>query len=110
MLDAQNAVAAPAAIRREDYRPPEWLVPEISLDFELDAERTIVRAILEVERNGPHAAPLRLETGEGTLRSLRIDGNEGRWRSEEGALLVDLDGTRHSIETVSEINPKANTK
>ena len=44
MLDAQNAVAAPAAVRREDYRPPDWLVPEISLEFELDAERTIVRA------------------------------------------------------------------
>jgi len=51
MLDAQNAVAAaPAAIRREDYRPPEWLVPEISLDFDLGAEKTIVRATLQVER------------------------------------------------------------
>jgi aminopeptidase N len=110
MLDAQNAVAAPAAIRREDYRPPDWLVPEIGLDFELDSERTIVRATLVVERNGTGAAPLRLETGEGTLQSLRIDGNEARWRSEEGALLVDLDGERHTIETVSEINPKANTK
>ena len=39
-------------IRREDYRPPDWLVPEIALEFELDAERTIVRATLEVERNG----------------------------------------------------------
>ena len=86
MLDAQNAVAAPAAIRREDYRPPEWLVPEISLDFELGAERTIVHAILEVERNGNHAAPLRLETGDGTLSSLTVDGNERSWRSEDGAL------------------------
>ena len=62
MLDAQNAPAAPpAAIRREDYRPPDWLVPEIALEFELDAERTLVRARLEVERNGAHQAPLRLE-------------------------------------------------
>ncbi len=34
------------AIRREDYRPPDWLVPEIRLDFDLDAERTRVRATL----------------------------------------------------------------
>ena len=48
MLDAQNAVAAaPAAIRREDYRPPEWLVPEIVLDFELGAEKTHGGARLE---------------------------------------------------------------
>ena len=61
MLDAQNAPAAPpVTIRREDYRPPEWLVPEIALEFELGAERTIVRARLEVERNGDHKAPLRL--------------------------------------------------
>ena len=33
MLDALNAPAAPPAeIRREDYRPPEWQVPEIALD------------------------------------------------------------------------------
>ena len=52
MLDAQNAPAAPAVIHREDYRPPDWLVPEIALDFTLDAERTIVRATLKVTRNG----------------------------------------------------------
>ena len=50
MLDAQNAPAAPAAIQREDYRPPDWLVPEIALDFSLDAARTIVRATLKVTR------------------------------------------------------------
>ncbi|HEX8535104.1 MAG TPA: hypothetical protein VF662_13135, partial [Allosphingosinicella sp.] len=65
MLDAQNAVAAPpATIRREDYRPPDWLVPDISLDFELDPQRTLVRSTLQVERNGDHDEPLRLD-GEG---------------------------------------------
>jgi aminopeptidase N len=45
MLDALNAAAAPPpTIRREDYRPPDWLVPEISLQFELGADRTLVRA------------------------------------------------------------------
>ena len=37
------------AIRREDYRPPEWLVPEISLDFDLGIETTRVRATLSVD-------------------------------------------------------------
>ena len=31
--DAAPAPQAPAVIRREDYRPPDWLVPEIALDF-----------------------------------------------------------------------------
>ena len=38
--DTETAPGAPSApshvaIRREDYRPPDWLVPEIRLDFDL---------------------------------------------------------------------------
>ena len=55
--DAATAPEAPpspthVAIRREDYRPPDWLVPEIRLDFDLGPEATRVRATLEVDRNG----------------------------------------------------------
>ena len=66
MLDVRTNPEAPAApahtaIRREDYRPPDWLVPEIRLDFDLGVERTVVRATLTVERNGDHDRPLRLD-------------------------------------------------
>ena len=36
MIDAQSALASPAVTRREDYQPPDWLVPDIALDFDLD--------------------------------------------------------------------------
>ena len=67
--DAQTAPEAPPSpqhvtIRREDYRPPDWLVPEIRLDFDLDPERTRVRATLIVQRNGDHDRPLRLDGDE----------------------------------------------
>jgi aminopeptidase N len=45
MLDtrpASDAFAAPPVIRREDYQAPDWLVPAIELDFDLDPARTIV--------------------------------------------------------------------
>jgi len=63
MLDLQTAagIATPHAIRREDYRPPDWLVPEVALNFELDPAATKVRARLEVRRNGDHNRPLRLD-------------------------------------------------
>jgi aminopeptidase N len=110
MLDAQNAVAAPAAIRREDYRPPEWLVPELSLDFELGAEKTVVRATLEVARNGVHDAPLRLE-GEGIAPvAVKADGADAPHRLEGGDLILEIEGDRATIEIVTELNPRANTK
>ena len=62
MLDIQTAPAAPpVAIRREDYCPPDWLVPEVRLDFALDAVKTVVKATLSVTRNGAHDRPLVLD-------------------------------------------------
>ena len=77
--DAQTAPEAPpspthVAIRREDYRPPDWLVPEIRLDFDLSPERTRVRATLSVERNGAHERPLRLDGDEPELLSVKVNG------------------------------------
>jgi aminopeptidase N len=56
MMDAMNTTAAPVAaapivIRREDYRPPEWLVPQVEMEFRLGLEETRVRAQLSVRRN-----------------------------------------------------------
>ena len=51
MADAAVETAPPLVIRREDYRPPAWLVPEVALDFTLGLEKTQVRAVLKVARN-----------------------------------------------------------
>ncbi len=109
MLDAQNAPAAPAVIHREDYRPPDWLVPEIALDFTLDAARTIVRATLKVERNGSHDRPLRLEN-ETVLKALSVDGRPQEPDVDDGALLVVITGDSATVETEVEIGPRANTQ
>ena len=92
MLDAQDAVAAPAAVRREDYRPPDWLVPEISLEFELDAERTLVRAALQVERNGAHDRSLRLDIDGPVPVSLLVDGTAVQPVLEDEAIVITLAG------------------
>jgi len=110
MLDAQNAVAAPAAIRREDYRPPEWLVPELSLDFDLGAEKTIVRATLQVARNGGHRAPLRLDGDAIAPLSVKVDGGDAPHRLEDGDLILEIEGDAATVEVVTELNPRANTK
>src|SRR6185295_2517277 len=113
--DAQAAPEAPpapthVAIHREDYRPPDWLVPEIRLEFDLGIERTRVRATLAVERNGDHDRPLRLDGDE--LRPIRmaVDGADAQWRMDGSTLVLDIAGDRATVETEVEIAPAANTK
>jgi aminopeptidase N len=70
--------AAPATtIHREDYRPPDWLVPEIALDFALGLDETAVTAKLAVRRNPAAAdqqARLRLHGDGIAARAVRVDG------------------------------------
>ncbi len=108
MIDA--LAATPAIIRREDYRAPDWLVPDIALDFELDPAKTRVRATLTVERNGDHDRPLRLD-GDGLIAlAVRVDGVEMPPMMDGGTLVIALDGERHVIETEVEIAPERNTQ
>ena len=111
MLDALNAPAAPTVIHRADYAAPDWLVPDIALDFDLGAARTRVRAVLTVERNGDHDRPLRLDGDGLTPLVVRIDGEEtAEWTLEQGVLVLPLPLARATIETEVEINPEANTQ
>lgn len=111
MLDIQStAAAAPIVIHREDYRPPDWLVPEIALDFRLDSIRTRVVASLHVVRNGDHDRPLILD-GEGlTPVAVRVDGVAVEWRLDDDRLIVALGGGDHIVETEVDIAPEMNTQ
>ena len=69
----------PAATRLEDYAPPPFLIDEVDLDFELDEQRTLVRAKLTVRRNPATTAAADLVLhGQGLhTRAVRIDGEAG---------------------------------
>ena len=110
MLDARTAAAAPQPVRREDYRAPEWQVPDIALDFDLDPQATKIRARLTVRRNGDHAAPLRLDGDGITPEEVLVDGAPAPWRIEDGQLVIDLAGDAATVETVTTVNPSANTQ
>ncbi len=111
MLDAMHAAATPHLIRREDYRPPDWLVPEIRLDFDLGLQTTSVRSWLRVERNGAHDRPLRLDGDGLTPLVVRIDGEEtAEWAMDGGTLLIPMTADAALIETEVELAPVANTQ
>ncbi|MBC2776695.1 aminopeptidase N [Parasphingopyxis marina] len=113
MLDMQSATPPPPIIHREDYRPPDWLVPDIALDFRLDPGKTLVSARLKVVRNGDHAEPLRLD-GEGLkLIEVKRDGvalESGVWRLEDDRLVVPIDADEAEISTLVEIEPEKNSQ
>jgi aminopeptidase N len=108
-----TAAGAPTIIRRSDYRPPDWLVPTIALDFDLDPALTRVRSTLSVTRNGDHHQALRLD-GDGIVPlEVAVDGrvlDEGEWHLEAGALIVPLPGAAHQVETLVELSPAGNSK
>jgi aminopeptidase N len=111
MLDIQNAAAAPpSAVRREDYRPPDWLVPSIELEFDLGAERTRVRSRLSVARNGAHGRPLRLDAQGLKLVEVRVDGAPAEHGLEGEVLTLAFDRDTAIVETLVEIDPRSNTQ
>ena len=44
-------------VRRADYRPPDFLLDHVALEFDLDPALTYVTATLDVRRNPVVAAP-----------------------------------------------------
>ena len=104
LADTEIAPEAPLSpthvtIRREDYRPPDWLVPEIRLDFALDGDATRVRALLSVTRNGAHDRPLRLDGDGITPAKVLSNGQDVVWRMDGPTLVIDVDGDEARIET-----------
>ena len=68
--------AEPKAIHLADYRPPDWLVDKVELDFALHPSQSRVTARLALRRNpeGTTGAPVVLEGDGLTLVRLAIDG------------------------------------
>jgi aminopeptidase N len=110
-MDAQHAPpAAPPVIRREDYRPPDWLVPEIGLDFALGLETTLVRATLAVRASA--ASPTLRLNGDGLHpEAVQVDGKASNaWRMDGDDLLIDLPGEQHTITIETRIHPAQNSQ
>ena len=111
MLDIHSAAATPTVTLRENYREPDWLIPEISLTFDLRAEETRVHARLTAVRNGHHNRPLRLDGDDLTPLLLRVDGKEvDSWSCDTQGLTVALAGEQAVVETEVVIHPAANTR
>lgn len=111
MTDASSTPVLPVTIHRGDYRPPEWQVPDVALDFALGIDETKVSAGLSVERRADTPVPLTLRGDAITPVEVRVDGAVWNdWRMQGSDLIVDLgDRMAATVEVDTVIDPSANT-
>ena len=101
----------PKIIRREDYTPPDWLVPDIALDFDLSPSKTSIKSKLSVTRTSNHTRPLILDGDGLTVRAMRIDRKvTNDWHRDGDRLVIPLTADTATIETEVELAPEQNTK
>ncbi|MEE3662704.1 aminopeptidase N [Brenneria sp. g21c3] len=95
---------------RQDYRAPDYTITDIALNFDLHAEKTKVKAVSRVVRQGEPGAPLKLD-GEGlTLLSLHVDGSSWpHYQELDGGLLLTQLPAEFTLSIETEINPAANS-
>ena len=120
MPDAQRDAApapGPTETRRQDYRPPAYLVDTVALQFDLHPGATRVHATLALRRNPAHgqAAPLRLDGDAGLhLIAVALDGvalGHNQYAIEPGGTLVIPEVPEaFTLATEVEIDPSANTE
>jgi aminopeptidase N len=109
MHDARSAPVL-TSVRLADYRPPDWLVPEIELDFRLDAIRTVVTARMTVVRSGCHDRPLLLDGHGLETRRLTVDGVAVAAVPNHDVLQIEIAGDAAVIECEVVLHPSRNTR
>ncbi len=116
-MDANSAPpqTTPRETRLADYRPPDFLIDTVALDFTLDPAATIVRSRLAVRRNpaGAPGAALSLDGEDVTLLRIAMDGVElgaNRYRIEDEKLVIPDMPDACTLEIATRIAPQDNTE
>ena len=113
LADAAPEPSAPDTIRRLDYQPPAWLVPDIALEFELGTELTKVRSTLTVRQN-PDASrdqTLHLCGDNIAVMDLMVDGKPAEgWSMSGSNLLLPLPGDAHEVTIETHLHPATNSQ
>ena len=102
-------------IRLKDYRPPDWLVKTVSLEFSLHPTATRVRATLILRPNPKAAsAPLILDGDEVSLVSLKINGtllsSDSYIATTDHLTIPQPPNSPFALEIETVIDPSSNTQ
>ena len=104
-------------VRRSDYRPPDFLLDHVALEFDLDPALTYVTATLDIRRNPVvgGAAPLRLDGEDLDLALIAVDGHAlpasaYQLRDDGLTLRLRTPSNRFQVKTIVRIKPAQNTE
>ncbi len=95
-------------IHLKDYSPPPFRVEAIDLDVDIREDHALVRARLDIRRQG--AGPLVLDGEELELISVSLNGKEPRYSVAAETLTISDVPDAFTLETVSRICPQKNTR
>jgi len=105
--------AKPATIYLKDYRPPDFLINEVELVFELSPGETRVRSRLKCRRNGRHERPLALHGEALELVRLALDGRElaaADYTRTETGLSIPVAADELVLDVENLVHPDRNTE
>lgn len=98
-----------AAKRRLDYQPPAYTISSVNMDVILHPSKTSVTTVTQVERQGNHQEPLRLDGEKLLLKRIAIDGKPYTdYQIEDKTLVLSGVPERFKLTIETEINPQNN--
>jgi len=107
----------PQPTRLVDYRPPDFLIDQVELEFDLGDTETRVQSHLALRRKPDAAiadAPLRLDGEELDLAAISLDGRPlapGDYSVEpDGALVIPQVPNAFVLDIAAHIHPERNTQ
>jgi aminopeptidase N len=103
--------AQPRAIHLKDYAPPAFRIDSVDLDVDIRDDHALVRAKLEIRRQGP--GPLVLDGDELELVFAALNGKtlgKGEFSLTPEKLSIPDVPDAFTLETVTRICPQKNTK
>ncbi|MDN3651377.1 aminopeptidase N [Thalassotalea ponticola] len=96
----------------KDYQPPLYRIATVNLQIELEDRDTKVTNTMQIERQGEHNKPLKLDGEKLTLLSVSVDGVElspSAYQLTDSELCIAVDKASFQLTIVNEINPLDNT-
>ena len=114
MLETDQApIIKPKTIYLSDYRPTDYLIPTVSLEFVLSDQKASIRAYLSVQRNGQHDRPLILDGEKLSLVSVRVADkklNSDEFVVDDSSLTIHNVPAEFELIIDTEMVPKLNTE